>query len=358
MAFDGVAAAVLTGGIAIVAATALMAARYSDAFLWGLSIAAFVLVSGRLLLIRTFKAIPEAVLTAEKAYRWELVFGLSTILYAAVIAAFPLRVFGSHETDAEGWCAMGIFAVVSGIGGRVTMRPWISQGAGGIMLLTLGYVLLCSDVLLVRCSTSSVLGYLFFHCESVRSKFAMVVEQVRTRRKLADLAQQDHLTGLANRRQFESRLGIACQQASEFGILYIDLDKFKAVNDSFGHGTGDALLQAVAARLREAVRGTDLVARIGGDEFAILQPAPVSEDSARSLAARINQDMAAVFEIDSHQLRIGASIGIRLATDVTRDAAVLLRSADIALYAVKKSGGGGFCFAESSPFGSLQVAYP
>jgi len=345
MVFDGVVATVLTGGVAIVGATGIMAARYSDPVLGCLCFAIFALVSWRLLIVRAFNAEPADELRAAEAYRWEFVFGMATVLYSVAIAAVPIQVFRSHEADAEGWCAMGMFAIVSGIGGRVAMRPWIAQAAGLIMLLSLSYVLLRSDVLLVRCSTSSVVAYFFLHCQSVRSKFAMVVDQIRTKRELADLAEQDALTGLANRRQFESRLRIACQHSAEFGILYIDLDKFKAVNDTFGHGIGDALLQGVAARLRAAVRSTDLAARLGGDEFAVLQSAPVNEDSARTLAARINQDMAAVFEIEGHQLRIGASIGIRLATESAHDAAMLLHSADNALYLVKKNGGGGFSFA-------------
>jgi diguanylate cyclase (GGDEF)-like protein len=184
----------------------------------------------------------------------------------------------------------------------------------------------------------------------------MVVDQIRTKRQLADLAEQDALTGLANRRRFESHLRIACQQAVEFAILYIDLDKFKAVNDTFGHAAGDALLKAVADRLRAAVRATDLIARLGGDEFAILQSMPVSEDSARALAARINRDMAEIFEIDSLHLRIGASIGIRLVTDAAQDAATLLSSADRALYAVKKEGGGGFAFAQQTELSQLQTS--
>jgi diguanylate cyclase (GGDEF)-like protein len=345
MVFDGVTSTVVTGGVAIVGATAIMATRYADPTLWCLSLAIFALLAWRLLVIRAFGAEHQAELNARRASRWEFLFGVATILYSAAIAAVPIFIFNSHEKDAEGWCAMGMFAIVSGIGGRVAMRPWIAQTAGLIMLLALSYVLLRSDVLLVRCSTSSVFAYFLLHCQSVRSKFEMVVEQIRTKRQLADLAEQDALTGLANRRQFESRLKIACQHSVDFAILYIDLDKFKAVNDTFGHAAGDALLQAVAARLRAAVRSTDLAARLGGDEFAVLQSAPVNEDSARTLASRINEDMAAVFEIEGHPLRIGASIGIRLATDSAKDAAELLSGADSALYAVKKSGGGGFNFA-------------
>jgi len=356
MVFDGVMPTVLTGGISIALATAVIAAHYADIMLWWLAITIFGLLFWRVLVVRAFYAVPDEKLTADAAYRWELLFGISTLLYSCAIAAVPIHVFGNNESTAEGWCAMGMFAIASGIGARVALRPWIEQSSGIVMLLALSYVLLRSDAILVQCSTSSVLAYLYLYCDSIRVKHGIVVDQIRTKRQLVDLTQRDALTGLANRRYFESRLTAACGQSGEFGILYIDLDKFKVVNDSFGHGTGDALLQLVAERLQGAVRSGDLIARIGGDEFAILQASPATEASARALATRINQDMASVFEIDGHQLQIGASIGIRLATERDRDAAALLRNADSALYTVKKSGGGGHLIAEPQPFGTLQAA--
>jgi diguanylate cyclase (GGDEF)-like protein len=342
MVFHGVEGILIAGGIAIVAATAMMAAHYSDPVLWGLSVAVFSLLFLRLVLIRAFKAVPDAVLNARKSYRWEIFFGLSTILYASFIAAIPIHVFRSHEANAEGWCAMGIFAVVSGIGGRGAMRPWIAQTAGFILLVALSYGLLRSDALLVRFSTSSVLGYLFFHCQSVRNKFTVAVDQIRTKRQLVDLAEHDALTGLANRRQFEAAMARACRQEETFAILYIDLDRFKAVNDAFGHSVGDGLLQATAERLRTMVRQSDLVARLGGDEFAVLQVPPATWESAQALAMRINHGMAETFEIAGHSLHIGASAGVRLKTAADTDPSALLSSADRALYEVKKRGRGGF----------------
>jgi diguanylate cyclase (GGDEF)-like protein len=355
MVFDGVMPTVLTGGISIAAATAVIAAHYADLMLWWLAVAIFGLLFWRVLVVRAFYAVPDDKLTADAAYRWELLFGISTLLYSCAIATVPIHVFGNHESMAEGWCAMGMFVIASGIGARVALRPWIEQSSGMVMLLGLSYVLLRSDAILVQCSTSSVLAYLYLYCDSIRAKHGIVVDQIRTKRQLVDLTQRDALTGLANRRHFETRLTAACGQAGEFSILYIDLDKFKAVNDSYGHGTGDILLQLVAERLRGAVRGGDLIARIGGDEFAILQSAPSTEATARALATRINQDMAAVFEIEGHALRIGASIGIRLATEREKDAAALLRHADSALYSVKKSGGGGHLIAEPQKFVTLHA---
>jgi diguanylate cyclase (GGDEF)-like protein len=354
MIFDGVMPAILPGGISIVIATAIIAACYADVLLWWLAVAIFGLLFWRVLVVRAFRSVPDHDLNVETAHRWELLFGVATLLYAVAIACVPVHVFQSNESGAEGWCAMGMFAIASGIGAPVALRPWLTQSAGLILLLSLSYVLLRSDARLVQYSASSVFAYLYLYCDSIQAKHRIVVDQIRTKRQLVDLAQHDALTGLANRRHFESRLAAACTQSGEFGLLYIDLDKFKAVNDNFGHGTGDALLQLVAHRLREAVRGTDLIARIGGDEFAILQAAPATEASARALATRINQDMASVFEIDGHQLHIGASIGIRLATEQEKDAAALLRNADSALYNVKKRGGGGHLIA-SQHLGTLQA---
>lgn len=356
MVFDGVMPTILTGCISIVGATVIMAVHYGDRLLGWLAVVTFATSCARIVIVRAFNAKPRPELNAVDAYRWELAYGMSIFAYVSAIAGVTTVNFRYHDYSAQGWCAMGMFAIASGLGARLALRPWIAQAAGLVMLLTLTCALIGSDKLLVRCSASSVIAYMYLYCESIKTKHRIVVDQIRTKRQLLDLSQHDALTGLANRRHFESRLAAACRQSSCFGIFYIDLDKFKAVNDNFGHGTGDSLLQSVAARLRRIVRETDLIARIGGDEFAVLQSAPVTEASAQALATRINRDLASVFEIDGHHLTIGASIGIRLAADSEDDAASLLRNADSALYRVKQNGGGGFSFAERRILGSIQAA--
>lgn len=176
-----------------------------------------------------------------------------------------------------------------------------------------------------------------------------VLEDVDERRqaeaRIAHMAHHDALTGLANRTLFKERLeeAITAATPAHGALLYLDLDRFKEVNDTYGHPTGDALLQAVAERLRASVRETDTVARLGGDEFAIIQtPASDPPAAARELAARLIHDLCAPFEILGHRVTIGTSIGIALIRDENVDEDQLMRQADLALYEAKQSGRGQF----------------
>jgi diguanylate cyclase (GGDEF)-like protein len=129
-------------------------------------------------------------------------------------------------------------------------------------------------------------------------------------------------------------------------VLYIDLDHFKDVNDTFGHPIGDVLLRQVSERLRGCVRPSDAVARLGGDEFAVIQTAANQPVSATAMANRIIKELALPFDLDGHQAIIGASIGISVAPDDGDDADGLLKKADMALYRSKEDGRGIYSFFE------------
>jgi diguanylate cyclase (GGDEF)-like protein len=176
-----------------------------------------------------------------------------------------------------------------------------------------------------------------------------------TRRKgdeamVAFLARYDSLTKLPNRILFRERIEQALAQgplADGVAVLYLDLDRFKMVNDAFGHSAGDALLRIVAERLSGSVRSVDTVARLGGDEFVVVQVGVERPEDAALLAAQILEAVNQPCVLDGHQVTIAASIGIALAPMDGSSADELLRSADIALYRAKTEESGAWCFFES-----------
>jgi diguanylate cyclase (GGDEF)-like protein len=162
------------------------------------------------------------------------------------------------------------------------------------------------------------------------------------------LAFHDSLTGLANRALFDERLTRALAEAKRSGrsiaLHYLDLDRFKHVNDTLGHPVGDELIETMARRLVEATRATDVVARIGGDEFAIIQTNVDTPAEAEVLCLRIVEALNEPFQLAGNQIHVGVSIGVALAPTHAGDRTELARKADIALYEAKAAGRGRFVF--------------
>jgi diguanylate cyclase (GGDEF)-like protein len=159
--------------------------------------------------------------------------------------------------------------------------------------------------------------------------------------RIVHMAHHDGLTHLPNRLQLSDMLDqqLAAHPGEPLALLCLDLDQFKAVNDTLGHPAGDALLRQVADRLRAGVRGNDLVARLGGDEFALLQVGAEQPASAVGLAQRLIAALGRPFEIDGQQVHVGASIGIAIGPADGDHRERLLKSADLALYRAKAEGG-------------------
>lgn len=156
------------------------------------------------------------------------------------------------------------------------------------------------------------------------------------------LALYDALTGLPNRKLFHERLNHAILKArrdhGKVGLLFIDLDKFKPVNDAYGHAIGDLLLKEVAVRLQHCMRASDTVARIGGDEFVALLDEIDGREGAGKAAGKILHALTQPFEVAGHQLEIAASIGVAILPEHGEDENALMRSADMAMYDAKNSG--------------------
>lgn len=185
------------------------------------------------------------------------------------------------------------------------------------------------------------------------------LDDVTSLARNADLALRDALTGLPNRTNIKTRLNERLREAehssARVSVLYVDLDRFKAVNDSLGHGMGDALLQKVADRFRSAVRDGDMVGRLGGDEFVVIQASAPQPAAAESLAKRLVDLIGRAYAINGQMLHIGASVGIAIYPQDGRDANVLIKNADLALYRAKDDGRGTYRFYEPGMDERMQV---
>ena len=170
-------------------------------------------------------------------------------------------------------------------------------------------------------------------------------ERKQTEDKLQHDAMHDVLTGLPNRALFLDRLNLALARRSRrrdqsCGVLFLDLDRFKEINDVLGHAAGDVLLGAVAERLRAALRPHDSAARLGGDEFAVLVENILSAGDLEIVASRVLPEMERPFDIFGHSVQAGASIGVAMAGPEHTSAELLIRDADFAMYRAKQAGGG------------------
>jgi diguanylate cyclase (GGDEF)-like protein/PAS domain S-box-containing protein len=186
-----------------------------------------------------------------------------------------------------------------------------------------------------------------------------IAERKRAEAQIARLAHYDPLTELPNRVLFQKHLSEALARRVRTGdhlaVHFIDLDRFKTVNDTLGHPLGDALLRVAAERLRGCVREGDTVARLGGDEFAVVQTGLKDMTGATRLASRIVEAMSAPFDLQGHHVVIGASVGVAAAPSDGEDADELLKKADMALYRAKADGRGAFHFFERAMDEQLQA---
>jgi diguanylate cyclase (GGDEF)-like protein/PAS domain S-box-containing protein len=178
--------------------------------------------------------------------------------------------------------------------------------------------------------------------KSVANIVAIAIDRKSVEDKLAHLAQFDTLTGLPNRDLFRDRLAQSLTLARRndwlAGVMFIDLDRFKAVNDTYGHGIGDKLLAKVAVRLKECVRAGDTVGRLGGDEFAIVLSKLMKDDDAALVAKKVIAALVRPFILEGNETYMSASLGIALYPGDGKDSDILLKNADTAMYRAKEQG--------------------
>jgi len=172
--------------------------------------------------------------------------------------------------------------------------------------------------------------------------FRDITERKLAEQKIAHLAHYDYLTDLPNRALFldnlEHSLSLARRNTYKVAVLFLDLDGFKQVNDTLGHDGGDLLLQGVANRLKELIRASDTVARVGGDEFIFVLNNIGSDENAALMANKIIVALSEPFELKGKQCHVGGSIGISIYPDDSKDSETLIKQADDAMYLAKRSG--------------------
>ena len=167
-------------------------------------------------------------------------------------------------------------------------------------------------------------------------------EEERIETQMKELVYRDPLTGLPNRRLFDDRLAIALAQAHRYrhrlAVIFVDLDRFKQINDTLGHAAGDELLKAVARRLTTCVREGDTVARRAGDEFTLLLPGIHYAEDVAMISRKLSDALREPFPVDGHEVRVTSSGGVALYPEDGKSEEALLRSADTAMYRAKEQG--------------------
>lgn len=192
-----------------------------------------------------------------------------------------------------------------------------------------------------------------------------ITDRKRADEKIAYQAYHDILTELPNRALFNDRLGLALLQSrrneSNLAVMFIDLDRFKVVNDTFGHGGGDVLLQQVALRLKSCLRRCDTLSRIGGDEFTAILPELSSSEDAALIAQKFVDCLRLPFDLADHSIHVSASIGVSMYPQDGKTMEELVRNADVAMYHMKATGKNGHAFFDPSlldtPFQKIQLEH-
>jgi diguanylate cyclase (GGDEF)-like protein len=350
-------------GIAVALIGALIAETQHDSLLWVLTGLSVVLSVLRILMIQAYhRRKAGSTLTTAEARLWERRYATGSLTFALLIGIMNALELSTGFTLAPMLITGLTFGYAAGLVTRVSVRPVICFG--GLMLAAVPTVVSFgfhisgagdfNSVAGFAVQTLILGGFVAASLESVSHLYQTTVRQLVTKRDLAALAGTDALTGLPNRILLRARFDEGVVRTERSGgqlmaIHCLDLDRFKFVNDTHGHPTGDALLQAVSQRMMRALQAGDTVARRGGDEFIIVQPCIRNADEARLLGHRIVKVVSEPYSLNGHDVRIGASLGIAFAPRDGTDLEHLTACADAALYRAKRGGRGTVIVAGDPP---------
>ena len=328
----------------LILGASIMAIRTGDPVLWGIVAAAVVTAGLRVIAVVAFKRRSSKELTLLRARHWENLYAAAALAFTIVIVALTLRIFQTEYKDGY-ILTIGLTMGISSGGSSQVVRFWIccaiSTLAVGVLIAAMAFT---GDALVQ--SMAFLLGlYLFSILEAAARNVGQIEAMLTGERELDFAARKDALTGVANRRAFDAALAAAATSGKGFSLLLLDLDGFKAVNDRLGHAAGDDLLRQFAGRLGTISRAGDLIARVGGDEFAIIAYG-ADAGAARSLAERIVAKASLPYIVLGSTALAATSVGIKTVAAGDRyPSETLCRAADEALYAAKRGGKGRAMFA-------------
>lgn len=325
--------------------------RWPDGVIAALTGVAVFITAVRAWLIRAYHRAGGATQEIAALKKWERRYAALTYIFAALLAGLNIRALMVHVSLIHIGTISLIFTFGAGIVSRNASRPRLC-----VISLALA-VLPTSVAMLVHAMTeySEPLHAEFFAFEgvllmvvalmsldSVRHLYASSVDHLTTKHDLANLARHDPLTGLPNRLLLRESFLVSLERSrgngDQLAVHYLDLDGFKGINDRHGHPAGDQLLQEVARRLKAAVRVGDVVSRLGGDEFLLIQTEVQHQDQAELLARRVIRQLSEPYLIDDVEMRVSVSVGIAMAPEYGLDLERLIACADAALYQSKARG--------------------
>ncbi|MCY1668579.1 GGDEF domain-containing protein [Rhizobium sp. SL86] len=276
---------------------------------------------------------------------WERAHSAGSLMFSVLVGAIGAYTFWRASGEAQLFSAVFLVSYCTGIVTRLAVRPKLAIACVKIAALPYIIILLMHPLFLYQMLALFLLLMSLASLQLIRTSYRLTFDVLITRAELAALAGSDPLTGLANRFTVDQQLQrlFLSQQVGPghaVAVHFIDLDHFKAANDTYGHAVGDAILVEVAQRLNELLPSDGIAARRGGDEFLVIQPNLAASLDAVRLAKRITASLSQPYTIMDVEVTIGASVGVA-ATDNTQETPQrLIVAADHALYEAKRKGRG------------------
>lgn len=300
--------------------------------------------AGRLVVIISYRRRTEA-LRADRAVSatWQFRLATTTLSFAASLALLGATSFLSAQPMSQMLTTGLLFGFCSGVVARGYIRPRICAACVTVATVPVALAAVSVGDIGHLILAAMILAFLVGSLETIRHGYRLAREQIGLRNEMMMVARHDMLTGLANRfglREAFEKLVRSHRDVPMLAVHCLDLDRFKPVNDRFGHPAGDALLRELAARIAETVRDDDIAARLGGDEFVVVQGAIGRPEEAEMFARRLAHLIAAPYVIDGKPIEIGISLGYATSPPYVASLDALIEAADAALYRVKRAGGG------------------